>query len=1096
MKLRLLLLPLLLALPLAAFAIKANPRPVTVSLPDGSRLTICLHGDENFHYATTLDGYLIRRDRDGYFKYADYDAGTHRFALTGVKAADIHLRSAEEKKFLSSRATVRKLQPAAPEGLEMRTHRRVLSRSVSRRPNYIGGAARSTESRYLVILVNFSDCAFHFSANDFDAWLNEPGYAQNGGTGSVKDYYRDNSMGLFVPDFTVVGPVTLDYPQTYYAGNSEETGEDQNPRAMVREACEKAKVAHPEINFADFDNDGDGVMDNCYVIYAGYSEASTGNGDDMWPHSWTMSDEAFQVDGITVDEYSCSAELVGASGTQMDGIGTFTHEFGHILGLKDMYDTDDYTDGYGLDPGDYSLYASGSYNNESRTPPCPMAFERYQMGWMTDAELTKLQAAEDVALCGIAENTARFINAQPHRAAGTGQEWFIFENRQQNGWDQYIPAHGLLIYHYDYTDEMVEKYWSVNGPNNNARHRCMYIVPADNVDDGNTRNGDTYPGRSGNTEFSSSSLPAARNWAGEELETAITNIREEGGVIFFQANGGLTELPVLRTLPPGVADIRDTSLVVRAEVVKTTMPLRSMGFCWTTNGEPTIDSEHVALPVSDTMTHTITGLTPGAYYNVRAYMEQADGSLVYGAAIPVRMECQVAEAPYIADFTSWTNGEPDCWLISDENGDGTTWIFDKNSESMLYQFDYWNNANDWLVSSRMKVPENGALFFTRGVTDMTCVEKLDVYVSTASRAISDFHLVKRFSFADNFGEMVAEEVDLADYAGREVYVAFVVSSDKMQGDLRLWQIFLTSKLSTPVIGDFGLDGKNLVARWNEIEGATKYLVDFAEVTDEVNNGAVFLPESDYVRVEGNVEAATGNLFFTGDGVVETRDYPDGITDCMFYLTSSGPVGTSVLTLEATENGKDWEVLGPVIRVAEYNNEGTEYLLSGYLDGKNYRRLRITCQYGGRNVRLNYFTLCYNDGTVWNSLAMGSVDGPSVTISPTTTDEFLGGKKYALTVYAGDGILFYDASAPAFFQYVSDGISVPTATDGAVRPHYTFAGDWLHLSGLPADGPVSLYTPDGRLLYSGYAAAGRLSAKIGAQRVVIVRSQSGSSKLCR
>ena len=148
------------------------------------------------------------------------------------------------------------------------------------------------------------------------------------------------------------------------------------------------------------------------------------------------------------------------------------------------------------------------------------------------------------------------------------------------------------------------------------------------------------------------------------------------------------------------------------------------------------------------------------------------------------------------------------------------------------------------------------------------------------------------------------------------------------------------------------------------------------------------------------------------------------------------------------------------------------------------------------MRLNYFTLCYNDGTVWNSLAMGSVDGPSVTISPTTTDEFLGGKKYALTVYAGDGILFYDASAPAFFQYVSDGISVPTATDGAVRPHYTFAGDWLHLSGLPADGPVSLYTPDGRLLYSGYAAAGRLSAKIGAQRVVIVRSQSGSSKLCR
>lgn len=83
----------------------------------------------------------------------------------------------------------------------------------------------------------------------------------------------------------------------------------------------------------------------------------------------------------------------------------------------------------------------------------------------------------------------------------------------------------MLIYHYDYTKDMVTKYWSVNGPNNNARHRCMYIVPADGIDDDNTRKGDTYPGTTGTTEFTD-----YQNWLGDKLRTPITNIREEGAL--------------------------------------------------------------------------------------------------------------------------------------------------------------------------------------------------------------------------------------------------------------------------------------------------------------------------------------------------------------------------------------------------------------------------------------------------------------------------------------------------------------------------------------------------------------------------------------
>ena len=192
---------------------------------------------------------------------------------------------------------------------------------------------------------------------------------------------------------------------------------------MVKEAVELAKKNNPDMDFRQFDNDGDGIMDNCYVIYAGYSEASTANGDDIWPHSWYLDDNT-TIDGVQIHDYSCSAELVGMPGApvvpSMDGIGTFTHEFGHVLGLKDMYDTDDTSNGKGIDPGAYSLYASGSYNNDSRTPPCLMAFERMQMGWMKEGEdIVEVKNPEDVTLTSIADNKARFINCQ----VWSGSSW-------------------------------------------------------------------------------------------------------------------------------------------------------------------------------------------------------------------------------------------------------------------------------------------------------------------------------------------------------------------------------------------------------------------------------------------------------------------------------------------------------------------------------------------------------------------------------------------------------------------------------------------------------------------------------------------------
>lgn len=1059
-----LILCLALGFSVNVYGIKSNPRPVTVVQPDGTTLTIRIHGDENFHYTTTVDGYLIRKDKDGFFKYERLDEKNKLRLLTSQRVSNVGKRSADEQKFLGQLVPVRKQMDLLMSfrKKDIKRPEQILSRSVSA-PRMVKSNAETKESEYLVILVNFKDKAMNFKNEDFTKWLNEPGYSVDGGTGSVKDYYRDNSMGQFIPNFVVVGPYTLAHEQTYYAANDESAGGDVNPRDMVVEALTMAKADNPDMDFSQFDNDGDGYMDNVNVIYAGYSEASTGNADDMWPHSWTLGDQAFKIDGITCNNYSCSAELVGTSGVKMDGIGTFTHEFGHVLGLKDMYDTDDYTDGYGIDPGAYSLYASGSYNNDSRTPPCLMAFERMQMGWCSPVEL---KDAEDVTLKTVADNEARYIDCQPDRTPGTGFEWFVLENRQQTGWDKYIPAHGLLIYHYDYTDEMVEKYWSINGPNNNAKHRCMYIVAADGIDDTNSRAGDTYPGRSGNTEFSPTSSPAAINWNGDPVNVSVTNINESDGLVTFQVNGGVTPISVIRTEVP--KSIRDTSLKAEATIVKKLQDVKSMGFCWALKDEPTIEGTHVEVDaVADKVSAEITGLEPGSLYDVRAYMVMADNSVVYGASVPVTTECKVMEAPYIGDFTSWTNGELDCWNIVDNNGDGTTWIYDETTEGVVYQFDYWNDADDWLISCRMKVPENGALYFIRGVMESTTVEDLDVYVSTESRDISDFHLLKRFSFADSFGEAVPEEVDLKDYAGKEVYIAFVCKSKKLQTNLWLWQFYLTEKLGKPQITNFGLkDNSTLQVDWTPVKNASKYYLDFAEVTDEVFNNTVFVPLSDFADITGDVEVRAGTLSFYGNGVVETRDYPEGITDCKFILKSGGPYGTSVVKIEGTVDGQTWETVGPAKEVSSLDTEGSEVLLENYVKDKKYRKMRFSLNYGGRTATINYLTMSYNDGYVWDMLASGATpdDGTTMTIGETSAGEFLTGKTYAITVTAGDGSLFYDSSEPAYFKYDATGVFVPVGGD-----LYATAGrGMVILGGLHAGDKITCASPSGQILYSGVA----------------------------
>lgn len=1102
----------------ATWAIKAYPHPIMMRQPDGTTLLVRIQGDENFHFVTTTDGFLLNKDKKGYFCYVDYDKKTQKKVMTKQRAHNVDVRSDKEKKLLESLASAKDATAdiLSRTSIMKKAPNKFLSRRIVAPRKYAvetrSGEATVKESQYLVVLVNFQDSVLRHTQQDFDHWLNQPGYSENGGTGSVKDYYRDNSMGQFIPNFKVVGPYTLSKPTAYYGGNSSDTnGTDTNPRDMVKEAVELAKKNNPDMDFRQFDNDGDGIMDNCYVIYAGYSEASTANDDDIWPHSWYLDDNT-TIDGVLIHDYSCSAELVGMPGTpvvpSMDGIGTFTHEFGHVLGLKDMYDTDDTSNGKGIDPGAYSLYASGSYNNDSRTPPCLMAFERMQLGWMKEGEdIVEVKNPEDVTLTTIADNKARFINCQPDRTPGTGMEWFILENRQQTGWDKYIPGHGLLITHYDYTDEMKKDWWDINGPNNSAKHRCMYIVPADGIDNEVTRSGDTYPGKSANTSFTDTTTPNSLNWEKEPVNVPITNIMEQDGNVMFQVNGGTSKWNFIKTLVP--EKIYDTQATFKANVESNKVDVDEVGFCWKegASADPTLsDGVSAAGKVEDIKNASFTakGLQPGTTYSVRSYMKMSDGSMVYGSPVPFTTEWAYANVtlntPFYQDFKQWSDGNPDGWKIVDNNGDGTTWFQDENQGAVHYSLNYWNDADDYLIGRRrIHVPEKGTLFFTRGVITQEGgaigVENLDVLVSTKTNDINDFHVVKRFSFADYFGAQHMEEVDLSQFVGKDIYVAFRVCSERLQNDLWLWDVMVTQKLDTPQNVKLERTADNmLTASWSPVAGATDYYLCLARETTKTNSVSEFTPIDSYQNVKGNVVLGTGSVEFRGSGSVTTQDCPEGITGCNFIVTTSGPLGTSELSVEGTQDGKTWTAVGAKISLKEYDSEGQEEQYKDYLEGKKYRQLRFNFKHGGRNGRIKYLTLIYNDGKEYEKLAAGSVgNATAVPIKNKEDGEYDEGK-YRVWVSSGWNGLYYDESVPAYYQASTSTAITDVIGDSGIS--FSVNGGNVQVNGIKPGYTVNCVSAAGIQLFSGVANSGSMSFQAPAGTGFAVIAVSGEGKTYR
>lgn len=414
------------------FAGPADPSPHEYIQPDGSKVTFFIHGDEYLNWMTDANGNAIERGSDGFFH-----------------------------------------QCSKPSDAEYEKAARM--RSMAVRPSMAESRGLTGEKKFCVIMVQFSDVKFTKTKAQIEKMFNGTG-SESGSTGSVKEYWTDQSDGTFIPTFDVYGPYTMDNTISTY-----DTKSGGSTSTLMYQVINN--FADGDIDFSAYKHKSSGV-ESVIMVFAGYS-AAMGASPAIWPHQGSVS---CYVDGVNINSFCCVPELQGTSGTTIAGIGHVCHEFGHCLGLPDIYDTDrsSHESTAKAPVYHYSVMDHGNYTNNSKTPPPLSILEKYLCGWVSNltsgsnGEIVTLTSSGAKTLYEIGQSgsnpRALRINTQSNSS-----EFFICEFRSNNSsvnkWGSQLPKAGMIVYHVDRRTGHWTSDSSV-GMNTDPDHPDLYLVNA------------------------------------------------------------------------------------------------------------------------------------------------------------------------------------------------------------------------------------------------------------------------------------------------------------------------------------------------------------------------------------------------------------------------------------------------------------------------------------------------------------------------------------------------------------------------------------------------------------------------------------------
>lgn len=479
------------------FAMPASNVPITLTQANGLEFDAFIRGDEWNNWYETMDGYSISKNSQNVWKYA-IDVDGVDFKLSN---RDAHLTS---------------------NSINVEKHLRPISNIIP--PNHAEenpiDLAQVTREEFEIplVLIDYPNMPHSYPQSDFDDLMNQEGYAgSQGATGSFRDLYIENSYGQFLPNSTIIGWFTADEDYQNY-GDGAPNGYSM-VKQMIGQAIDEAEAQG--VDWSVYDNDGDGYVDALNVLHAGQG-AEEGNSSYIWSHKWNLGNESRYYDGVVIDNYTINPEKQAAGNGANPGmvhIGVISHEFGHALGLPDLYDTDYTSSGIGT----WGLMSGGSWGGNGSSPWFPAhfcAWAKYALGWVTPIIIT--EGTLTVDLPNVEEN------AIIYRMNGTsdGSEYFLFENRQAIGFDQTIKNTGLLIWHID--DGV--------GGNTNDWHRRVDLEQADGLfqlnygsNDGDVA--DVWPGTLNKTYFGFDTTPSSIYYNQSPSGISVVNIQENEGVV-------------------------------------------------------------------------------------------------------------------------------------------------------------------------------------------------------------------------------------------------------------------------------------------------------------------------------------------------------------------------------------------------------------------------------------------------------------------------------------------------------------------------------------------------------------------------------------
>ena len=491
----------------------ASPLPTLIVQPNSTSLTIVGKGNMNNSWTETTDGYTIVRNTQGNYEYANKLNG--ELVPTGVLATNPTSRTAAEQSFLANQS--KHLKPDF-DPLKNAVLNQVRNQLQNKTYPTTGNI------RILALLIDYPDLNNIYPKADFDSLL----YGKNfrSGDGSFKYFYETASDSVLTIDVDVMGWYRASNGYLYYSNDS---GYDR-AADLVREAVDAAEVAG--VNYANYDNDSDGDVDGIMVVHSGPGAEQGGRTQYIWSHRWVMAGGnlgAVTYDNVSINDYMMNPETrTSGSNQNLVGIGVFCHEFGHNLGLPDLYDTDD-SNGDSEGIGEWCLMASGTWLGGEHLPSNFSAWCKVENGWETPTVIS------GTTFGNYTLNPASTTPNEIYRInTNLNNEYFLLENRQAIGLDQSLRGTGLAIFHIN-TNQTNSFGNRVNG---DESLKGVDLEEADGLNDldnevNRSDAGDLFPGTSNNTAFNDASNPSALTYLATNTGIDLNNIAESSNIITF-----------------------------------------------------------------------------------------------------------------------------------------------------------------------------------------------------------------------------------------------------------------------------------------------------------------------------------------------------------------------------------------------------------------------------------------------------------------------------------------------------------------------------------------------------------------------------------